>query len=124
MNNIDLIIYLGLNDIINPEKSPGRKKRQDLSSYEQEIRNKLNGFSPVRSISMTPTSINSTSVLINSPTDYSLSTNSTSQMRAPLSAITPTKINYTEKTKPRPLTKRMGFKRAVMQKFKITKHNR
>ena len=32
--------------------------------------------------------------------------------------------NLSEKNKPRPLTKRMGFKRAVMQKFKITKHNR
>jgi hypothetical protein len=43
--------------------------------------------------------------------------------RPPLSTITPTK-NLSEKIKPRLLTKRMGFKRAVMQKLKITKHNR
>ncbi len=122
------IIYSGLNEIINPEKSPNRKKRQDLSSYEQEIRNKLNGSSPLRSISATSTILtnSSSSVVLNSPSDFS--STSMNQLRPPLSAITPTKTNhstgYSEKTKPRPLTKRMGLKRAVMQKFKITKHNR
>lgn len=82
----------------------------------------MNGFSPVRSISMTPSSTSPTSLIPHSPSD--ISSSSASQLRAPLSTITPIKINYPEKTKPRPLTKRMGFKRAVMQKFKITKHNR
>lgn len=122
--------YSGLNEIIHPEKSPGRKKRHDLSNFEQEIRNKLNNMSPGCSISLSPTPSN-LSIMANSPsdsfsTDYSSS--STNQLRQPLTTITPTKHNLsasgTEKVKPRPLTKRMGFKRAVLQKFKITKHNR
>jgi hypothetical protein len=78
---------------------------------------------------MTPTASTS-SVLINSPSDpfpSDYSSSSTNQLRPPLSTITPTKNNhssYTDKTKPRPLTKRMGFKRAVMQKLKISKHHR
>jgi hypothetical protein len=78
----------------------------------------------MRSLSMTPTT---NSPLDSHTSDYS-SSSSTNQLRPPLSAITPTKTNlsagYSEKTKPRPLTKRMGFKRAVMQKFKISKNNR
>jgi Rap guanine nucleotide exchange factor 2 len=116
---------MGLNEIVNPERSPNRKKRHDVSSYEQEIRNKLSGISPVRSISMTPT-FPSNSPSGSHSSEYSSS--SMNQSRPPLSAITPTKTNlstgYSEKTKPRPLTKRMGFKRAVMQKLKITKTNR
>jgi hypothetical protein len=119
------MLSLGLNEIVNPERSPNRKKRHDVSSYEQEIRNKLSGISPVRSISMTPT-FPSNSPSGSHSSEYSSS--SMNQSRPPLSAITPTKTNlstgYSEKTKPRPLTKRMGFKRAVMQKLKITKTNR
>jgi len=79
-------------------------------------------------MSVNPTIItnSSSSITINSPSDFS--STSMNQLRPPLSTITPTKTNlssgYSEKCKPRPLTKRMGFKRAVMQKFKITKHNR
>ena len=81
---------------------------------------------------MTPTIASSiSSVIMNSPADSYTSDQSSSsanQLRPPLSTITPTKNNhsavYSDKTKPRPLTKRMGFKRAVLQKFKITKHNR
>ncbi|CAF2043483.1 unnamed protein product [Rotaria magnacalcarata] len=121
---------MGLNDIVHPEKSPGRKKRHDMSFYEQEIRNRLNNLSPICSASMSPPATNnSSSIIMNSPSDSFTSdySSSTNQIRPPLSTITPTKNNlttYTEKTKPRPLTKRMGFKRAVMQKFKMTKHNR
>jgi hypothetical protein len=100
-----IIKYLGLNEIVNPDKSPARKKRHDLSLYEQEIRNKLNGSSPIRSHSITPTT---SPVLAHSPiSNQSLTTS----------------IN-SEKSKPRPLTKRMGLKRAVMQKLKITKNSR
>ncbi|CAF1161556.1 unnamed protein product [Adineta steineri] len=111
---------MGFNEIINPEKSPVRKKRHDISLYEQEIRNKLNGSSPIRSQSIiTPTT---SPILPISPSD-----SSHHQSRLPLITITtPTKnipIN-SEKIKPRPLTKRMGLKRAVMQKLKITKNNR
>ncbi|CAM4815277.1 unnamed protein product [Rotaria magnacalcarata] len=108
---------LGLNEIDNPEKSPVRKKRHDPSVYEQEIRNKLNSSSPIRSHLTTPQSSPSVPV---SPTD------SHHQSRLPLISITPTKNNQAnlEKSKPRPLTKRMGLKRAVMQKLKITKNNR
>ena len=112
---------LGLNEIVNPEKSPARKKRHDLSVYEQEIRHKLNISSPIRSNSTTPT----TSPLSNHSPSESTS--------APIPAInvTPTKLvsstnnnNINEKNKPRPLTKRMGLKRAVLQKLKINKTNR
>ncbi|UJR30940.1 hypothetical protein I4U23_018452 [Adineta vaga] len=122
---------MGLNDIINPEKSPNRKKRHDLFFYEQEIRNKLYASSPVRSISMTPTTSHTSSVIMNSPSDSFTpdhSSSSSNQLRPPLSTITPIKNNhstaYSEKTKPRPLNKRMGFKRTVMQKLKMSKHNR
>jgi hypothetical protein len=107
-------MYLGLNDIVNPEKSPARKKRHDISLYEQEIRNKLNGSSPICSQSITPTT---SPILTNSPTN-----SQKNQSRIPLTTIT-TPTN-SEKTKPRPLTKRMGLKRAVMQKLKITKNSR
>ena len=89
---------------MNPDKSPGRKKRHDLSFYEQEIRNKLTGSSPIRSHSNTPTT---SPVLIHS-----------SPTHLPLISIN------TEKSKPRILTKRMGLKRAVMQKLKMTKNSR
>ncbi|CAF0888167.1 unnamed protein product [Rotaria sordida] len=122
---------MGLNDIVHPEKSPGRKKRQDMSNYEQEIQNRLNNLSPLRSTVTTPSPRSHTSsILMNSPSDSYATDNSSSinQIRPPLLAITPAKSNlsttYTEKTKPRPLTKRMGFKRAVMQRFKMTKHNK
>ena len=75
---------------------------------------------------MTPSASSTSSVLMNSPSDP-IHSDYTNQLRPPLSTITPTKNNhssYADKTKPRPLTKRMGFKRAVMQKLKITKHNR
>ncbi len=80
---------------------------------------------------MTPTVIsNASSVMMNSPSNSytsEYSSSSSHHLRPPLSTTTPTKTNlstHSEKSKPRPLTKRMGFKRAVMQKFKITKHNR
>ena len=113
-----------MNEIINPEKSPRRKKRHDISSFEQEIRNKLSGISPIRSVPTTPTSHNPPSMIMSSPTDSHHSDSFAHLARPPLSTITPTKTNHSEKTKPRLLTKRMGFKRAVMQKLKITKHNR
>ncbi|CAF0850292.1 unnamed protein product [Rotaria sp. Silwood1] len=108
---------MGLHEIDNPEKSPTRKKRHDISLYEQEIRNKLNGSSPIRSRLLTPSSSPN---LSHSPTD------SRHQSQTPLIAITPTKDNQTnsDKIKPRPLTKRIGLKRTVMQKLKITKNNR
>ncbi|CAF0773746.1 unnamed protein product [Adineta steineri] len=120
---------MGLNDIVNPERSSNRKKRYDLTTCEQEIRNKLYISTPVRSVSMTPTTNNTPSGLANSPSDpYTPDHSSSNQLRPPLSTITPTKTNlsteYPEKTKPRPLTKRMGIKRAVLQRFKITKNNR
>ncbi|CAF3738614.1 unnamed protein product [Rotaria socialis] len=122
---------MDLNDIVHPEKSPGRKKRHDMPFYEQEIRNRLNNLSPICSVSTSPPATNNSSsiIIMNSPSDSFTSdySSSTNQIRPPLTTITPTKNNltpYTEKTKPRPLTKRMGFKRAVMQKFKMTKHNR
>lgn len=90
---------------MNPDKSPGRKKRHDLSFYEQEIRNKLTGSSPIRSHSNTPTT--SPVLAHSSPTRLTI----------------PTSINA-EKSKPRILTKRMGLKRAVMQKLKMTKNSR
>jgi hypothetical protein len=73
--------------------------------------------------------ITSSPIITNSPSDsYTSDYTSSNQLRPPLSTITPTKNSlsaiYSEKIKPRPLTKRMGFKRAVMQKLKITKHNR
>ncbi|CAF0905048.1 unnamed protein product [Adineta ricciae] len=108
---------MGFNEIINPEKSPVRKKRHDISLYEQEIRNKLNGSSPIRSHSTTTSPI-----LPMSPTETYRH-----QARSPLTTIvTPTKNipSNADKSKPRPLTKRMGLKRAVMQKLKITKNNR
>jgi hypothetical protein len=105
--------YLGLNEIVNPEKSPARNKRHDISLYEQEIRNKLNGSSPIRSHSITTSPL-----LTHSP----LNSHQNNQTRLPLTTIT-TPIN-SEKTKPRPLTKRMGLKRTVMQKLKITKNSR
>jgi len=108
------IIYLGLNEVINPEKSPARKKRHDISLYEQEIRNKLNGSSPIRSHSIIPTT---SPILTNSPTN-----SQKNLLRVPLTTVTPP--TNSEKTKPRPLTKRMGIKRAVMQKLKITKNSR
>lgn len=94
-----------------------RKKRHDLSSYEKEIRQKLNLSSPIRSNPTTPT----TSPISNS----SPSDSNSSQL--PIINVTPTKNHSSttsEKTKPRILTKRMGLKRAVMQKLKITKPNR
>ncbi|CAF0941045.1 unnamed protein product [Rotaria sp. Silwood1] len=122
---------MGLNDIVHPEKSPSRKKRYDISLCEQEIRNRLNNLSPICSASTSPPSrSNTSSVTMNSPSDSYILDNSSSSnlIRPPLSTITPTRSNLsttcTEKTKPRPLTKRMGFKRAVMQKFKMSKHNR
>ncbi|CAF4888785.1 unnamed protein product, partial [Rotaria sp. Silwood1] len=121
---------MGLNDIVHPEKSPSRKKRYDISLCEQEIRNRLNNLSPICSASTSPPSrSNTSSVTMNSPSDSYILDNSSSSnlIRPPLSTITPTRSNLsttcTEKTKPRPLTKRMGFKRAVMQKFKMSKHN-
>ena len=123
----ETLAFLGLNEILNPEKSPTRKKRHDISQYEQEIRSKLNGLSPIRSISMT-SSTPTSPLIVSSPSDSFVPDEYLNQTRAPLSAITPTKNSqftaHAEKSKPRPLTKRMGFKRAVMQKFKITKHNR
>ncbi|CAF1173023.1 unnamed protein product [Rotaria sordida] len=108
---------LGLHEISNPEKSPARKKRHDITLYEQEIRNKLNSSSPIRSRVITPTS---------SPNLTNNSTDSHNQSQIPLTTITPTKNHQTnsDKIKPRPLTKRIGLKRAVMQKFKITRINR
>ena len=122
---------LGLDDVIHPERS-NRKKCHDFSSYEQEIRNKLSNLSPICSTSANLTTKASTSfITINSPSDSytsDYSSSSANQSRPPLSAITPTKNNLStessEKTKPRPLNKRIGFKRAIMQKFKITKHNK
>jgi hypothetical protein len=107
-----------LNEIVNPEKSPARKKRHDLTLYEQEIRNKLNGASPIRSSPITP---------IASPVLSSSPTNSHNQSRIPLTSITtPTKNIQTnsEKTKPRILIKRRGLRGALMQKLNITKKNR
>jgi hypothetical protein len=78
----------------------------------------------MRSVPTTPTTNNSSSIFFNSPTESHHSEHSAHHSRPPLSTITPTKTNLSEKTKPRLLTKRMGFKRAVMQKFKITKNNR
>lgn len=112
---------LGLNEILNPDKSPNRKKRHDISSYEQEIRNKLNVISPMRSISLTPSATHSPIIVPASPSDSYTSDN---PFRPPLSAITPTKANFIERNKPRLLNKRMGFKRAVMQKLKMSKNNR
>ena len=108
--------------MVHPEKSPARKKRHDLSSYEQEIRNKLNLSSPIRSPSSTPTS---SPLSIHSPSENSITSSTTNDSRTVLSNhhLTPTK-QQSEKNKPRPLTKRMGLKRAVMQKFKISKTNR
>jgi Rap guanine nucleotide exchange factor 2 len=114
---------MGLNEIINPEKSPHRKKRHDVSSFEQEIRNKLSGISPVRSVPTSPTIHNLPPTIMTSSGESHHSDNFAHLARPPLSTITPTK-NLSEKIKPRLLTKRMGFKRAVMQKLKITKHNR
>ncbi|CAF4783017.1 unnamed protein product, partial [Rotaria magnacalcarata] len=80
---------------------------------------RLNNLSPICSASMSPPATNnSSSIIMNSPSDSFTSdySSSANQIRPPLSTITPTKNNlttYTEKTKPRPLTKRMGFKRAV-----------
>lgn len=95
---------VGLNEIVHPDKSPGRKKRHDLSYYEQELRNKLNGSSPIRS------------------------SHSTTPITSPILAESPTTNvptpNHAEKSKPKILTKRMGLKRAVMQKLKITKNSR
>jgi hypothetical protein len=100
-----IITCLGLNEIVNPEKSPARKKHHDLSLYEQEIRNKLNGSSPLRSHSITP----KTSPIL---------------PHSPIHDQSKLSLTNSEKTKPRPLTKRMGLKRAVMAKLKITKHSR
>lgn len=114
----DEILFTGFNEIINPEKSPVRKKHHDIFLYEQEIRNKLNGSSPIRCESITPTT---SPILATSPTD------SSHHSRLPLTTITtPTKNIQTnsDKIKPRLLTKRMGLKRAVMQKLKITKNTR
>jgi hypothetical protein len=108
------ITYLGLNEIVNPEKSPVRKKRHDLSLYEQEIRNKLNGSTPIRSHSITPTT---SPILTHSPTNSHIN-------QSPVPLTTTNTPTTSEKTKPRPLTKRMGFKRTVMQKFKSTKKSR
>lgn len=120
-----VFLFSGLNEIVHPEKSPHRKKRHDFLSYEQEIRNKLISISPFRSTSMTPNSGSPASIPPKSPSGSHHSDHSTaSASRPPLSTITPTKTNLNEKIKPRPLNKRMGFKRAVMQKFKITKTNR
>lgn len=119
--------FIGLNDIIHPEKSPGRKKRHDIAMYEQEIRNKLNNMSPLSSVPISPPALNhSLSMIPNSPSDSFMSDNTSlnNQNRPPLSTITPAKNNLSEKPKPRPLAKRMGFKRAVMQKFKMSKNNR
>lgn len=128
MQFVFLSIFLftsGLNEIVHPEKSPHRKKRHDFLSYEQEIRNKLISISPFRSTSMTPNSASPSSIPPKSPSGSQHSDHSNaSASRPPLSAITPTKTNLTEKIKPRPLNKRTGFKRAMMQKFKITKTNR
>jgi hypothetical protein len=119
-----MFVFLrGLNEIVNPEKSPARKKRHDQSLYEQEIRQKLNLSSPVRSTSTTPTT--SPLSMQNSPSDTLM--HDINQVRIPLTNVTPTKnvpINNADKGKPRLLTKRMGLKRAVMQKLKITKTNR
>jgi len=113
---------MGLNEMVHPEKSPARKKRHDLSSYEQEIRTKLNLSSPIRSPSSTPTS---SPLSIHSPSENSITSTTTNDSRTALPNghhLTPTK-QQPEKNKPRPLTKRMGLKRAVMQKFKISKTN-
>lgn len=126
MSTLRLGDFLGLNEILNPEKSPARKKRHDMSQYEQEIQIKLQALSPLRSISM-PSPAPSSPLIVSSPDPFT-SDEYLNPGRAPLTAMTPTKNNlsttYSDKSKPRPLTKRMGFKRAVMQKFKMTKHNR
>lgn len=119
-----MILSSGLNEIVHPEKSPSRKKRHDFSSYEQEIRNKLISVSPFRSTLLNPNSASPLSVPPKSPSGSNHSDHSNPSSRPPLSSITPTKINLSERTKPRPLNKRAGFKRAVMQKFKMTKTNR
>ena len=121
--------YVGLNDIINPDKSPNRKKRHDTLFYEQEIRNKLYTSSPVRSISMTPSTSSTTSVIMNSPSEpHSPDPSSSTHLRPPLSTITPIRSNqstaYAEKKKPRLLIKHKGFRQTVMQKLKMSKHNR
>ncbi|CAF1315372.1 unnamed protein product, partial [Adineta ricciae] len=120
---------MGLNDIINPDKSPNRKKRHDTLFYEQEIRKKLYTSSPVRSISMTPSTSSTTSVILNSPSEpHSPDPSSSTHLRPPLSTITPIKSNqspaYAEKKKPRLLIKHKGFRQTVMQKLKMSKHNR
>ncbi|CAF4213895.1 unnamed protein product [Rotaria sp. Silwood2] len=108
---------MGLHEINNPEKSPARKKRHDISLYEQEIRNKINGSSPIRSRLITPASSPN---LKRSPTDPH------NQLHIPSIITTPTKDNqiHSDKIKPHPLTKHMGFKQALMQKLKITKNTR
>ena len=106
---------LGLNEIVNPEKSPARKKRHDLSSYEQEIRNKLNGSSPSRSHSITPTT---SPILSHSPT----TTTRHDPIRFPLPTIaTP---NHVEKSKPHILSKRMGLKHIFKGKLRQLKNSR
>ena len=106
----------GLNELVHPDKSPSRKKRHDISSYEQEIRNKLNGLSsPIRSQSITPTT---SPVLPHSPLA------SRQQQQQPVNNTHSPQTTNNEKTKPRPLTKRLGLKRTLMDKLKITKNSR
>jgi len=117
---------MGLNETLNPEKSPGRKKRHDFHYYEQEIQHKLLGQSPMRSLSLNSSIPNSPSSFTN-PSDGFFPDDPNNTSRTPLSSITPIRntlsATYSDKPKPRPLTKRMGFKRAVMQKLKINKNN-
>lgn len=109
----------GLNEIVHPDKSPSRKKRHDISSYEQELRNKLNGLSsPIRSQSITPTT---SPVLPHSPLT---SRQQQQQQLPPVNSTHSPQATNNEKTKPRPLTKRLGLKRTLMDKLKITKNSR
>ena len=98
-----------------------------MTQYEQEIRNRLFGQSPMRAISLT-SSNPSSPLTFSSTSDAFFSDDGNNTNRPPLSTITPTKntlaTTFSEKNKPRPLTKRMGFKRAVMQKLKMNKNNR
>ncbi|CAF0898116.1 unnamed protein product [Didymodactylos carnosus] len=116
---------MGFYEIVNPEKSPNRKKRHDISLYEREIRSKLQQ-SPITQHSISvPTALSPVSSS-NSPDQHHqpqqrLDNDETIDKLTP-STITPIKITHHDK-KPKPLAKRMGFKRAL-QKFKISRHNK
>ncbi|CAF0742965.1 unnamed protein product [Didymodactylos carnosus] len=116
---------MGLHEIVNPEKSPGRKKRHDISLYEQEIRTKLQQSPPVRSASI-PLTSSSPLLPPNSPNQHYHTQqqfdNDETIIKLPTTTITPIKITHHDK-KPKPLAKRMGFKRAL-QRFKISRHNK